>query len=68
MYAHLMVSEFWRVRAGLGEDDQADAAQRYEHWHAHTAAAIETLAESGSLTPLGMYFARQMRVAAAASR
>ncbi len=64
-YAHLTVSEFWRVRAGLGEDDQADAAQRYEHWHAHTAAAIETLAESGSLTSLGMYFARQMRVAIA---
>ena len=56
-YAHLAVSEFWRVRAGLGEHDQAEAAERYEHWRAHTAAAIETLADSGSLTPLGMHFA-----------
>lgn len=61
-YAHLAVSEFWRVRAGLGEDDQADAAEQYENWRAHTAAAIETLADSGSLTALGMSFVSQMRV------
>jgi uncharacterized protein len=64
-YAHLAVSEFWRVRAGLGEYDQAEAAQRYEHWRAHTAAAIETLANSGSLTLLGMHFANQMRISIA---
>jgi uncharacterized protein len=64
-YAHLAVSEFWRVRAGLGEYDRAAAAERYEHWRAHTAAAIETLANSGSLTPLGMRFARQMRISIA---
>jgi len=64
-YAHLAVSEFWRVRAGLGEHDQAEGAQRYEHWRAHTAAAIETLADSGSLTPLGMDFASQMRISIA---
>jgi uncharacterized protein len=62
-YAHLAVSEFWRVRAGLGEYDQAEAAERYEHWRAHTAAAIETLANSDSLTPLGMRFANAMRTA-----
>jgi uncharacterized protein len=67
-YAHLAVSEFWRVRAGLGKHDQAEAAERYEHWRAHTAAAIETLADSGSLTPLGMHFVSQMRVSIAASR
>jgi uncharacterized protein len=67
-YAHLAVSEFWHVRAGLGEEDQADAAERYERWQAHTAAAIETLANSGSLSSLGMYFADQMKVAVAASR
>jgi uncharacterized protein len=61
-YAHLAVSEFWRVRAGLGEYDEAEAAERYERWRAHTAAAIETLANSGSLTPLGMRFAGQMRI------
>ncbi|HEX3514601.1 MAG TPA: FxsB family cyclophane-forming radical SAM/SPASM peptide maturase [Trebonia sp.] len=65
-YAHLAVSEFWRVRAGLGECDQAEAAERYEHWRAHTAAAIETLANSDSLTPLGMRFADAMRTAIAA--
>jgi uncharacterized protein len=62
-YAHLAVSDFWRVRAGLGEPDQAEAAQRYAHWRSHTAAAIATLAESGSLTPLGMRFADAMRTA-----
>jgi uncharacterized protein len=62
-YAHLAVSEFWRVRAGLGDYDQAEAAERYEHWRVHTAAAIETLANSDSLTPLGMRFADAMRTA-----
>lgn len=65
-YAHLAVSEFWRVRAGLGDYDQAEAAERYEHWRSHTAAAVETLAGSGALTPLGMRFASQMRTAIAA--
>lgn len=67
-YAHLAVSEFWRVRAGLGERDQAEAAERHEHWRTHTAAAIETLADSGSLTPLGADFAAQMRVSVAVSK
>jgi uncharacterized protein len=62
-YAHLAVCEFWRVRAGLGEYDESEAAQRYDHWRAHTLTAIETLADSGSLTPLGSYFASQMRAA-----
>jgi uncharacterized protein len=62
-YAHLAVCEFWRVRAGLGEYDESEAAREYEHWRAHTAAAIETLANSGSLTPLGMRFAIAMRAA-----
>ena len=66
-YAHLAVCEFWRVRAGLGEHDEPEAAQRYGHWRAHTATAIETLADSGSLTPLGMRFATAMRTAIAAT-
>jgi uncharacterized protein len=65
-YAHLAVSEFWRVRAELGDHDQAEAAERYEHLRAHTAAAVETLVNSGSLTPLGMQFASGMRIAIAA--
>jgi uncharacterized protein len=62
-YAHLAVCEFWRVRAGLGEHDESNAAQQYEHWRAHTVTAIETLANSGSLTSLGMRFADAMRSA-----
>jgi uncharacterized protein len=65
-YAHLAVCQFWRVRAGLGEYDESEAAREYEHWRAHTAAAIETLANSGSLTPLGMRFTTAMRIAIAA--
>jgi uncharacterized protein len=64
-YAHLAVSDFWRVRAGLGGDNRDEAAKRYAHWQAHTAAAVETLADSGSLTPLGLRFAYAMRAAIA---
>jgi uncharacterized protein len=67
-YANLAVTEFWRVRAGLGEHDQAEAAEQYEHGREHTAAAIDTLAGSGSLTPLGLYFVGQMRASITASR
>ena len=66
-YANLAVTEFWRVRAGLGRPDQAQAAERYEHWRTHTAAAIEALAGSGSLTALGRHFVSQMRVSLATS-
>jgi uncharacterized protein len=65
-YAHLAVTEFWRVRAGLTEYDTSEAAQHYEYWRAHTAAAIETLANSESLTDLGVRFADAMRTAIAA--
>jgi uncharacterized protein len=67
-YANLAVTEFWRVRAGLGEHDQAEAAERYEHWREHTAAAIDILAGSGSLTELGRYFVGQMRISMTRSR
>lgn len=65
-YAHLAVCEFWRVRERLGEHDEAGAAEKSEHWRAQTAAAIDTLANSGSLTPLGLRFAVAMRTALAA--
>jgi len=67
-YAQLAVSEFWRARARLGEDDQARAARRYERSRARTAAAIAMLAGSGSLTPLGERVADQMRKAISAER
>jgi uncharacterized protein len=61
-YAHLAVSEFWRVRAQAETGTAAaEASQRYERWHAHTRDAIETLASSGSLTPLGARFVEHMR-------
>jgi uncharacterized protein len=62
-YAHLAVCDFWRARALLGEHDQARAGQLYAHWRAHTAAAVDTLARSGSLTPLGLRFVDRMRSA-----
>ena len=65
-YAHLAVCEFYRVRARLGEHDKAEAAEKYEHWRVQTAAAIDTLTNSGSLTPLGLRFATAMRAALSA--
>ncbi|HEY6493835.1 MAG TPA: FxsB family cyclophane-forming radical SAM/SPASM peptide maturase [Trebonia sp.] len=64
-YANLAVTEFWRGRAGLGQHDQAEAAERCRHGQEHTAAAIEALADSAALTPLGRYFASQMGLQAA---
>ncbi len=61
-YAHLAVSEFWRVRAQLAMGSAAgEASQRYHRWHAHTRNAIDTLAGSGTLTPLGAQFVEHMR-------
>ena len=72
-YAHLAVTEFWRVR-GLppacdvparevpaGNAAAEDANRRFVHWRDHTRDAIKTLADSGSLTPLGMRFVNEMR-------
>ncbi len=73
-YAHLAVTEFWRVRSlspacGVPADSaSAEAAnRRFVHWRAHTRDAIKTLADSGSLTPLGMRFVDEMRDAIFAS-
>jgi uncharacterized protein len=66
-YANLAVTEFWRVRTGLGQHDRAEAAERYQYWREHTAAAIETVAGSGTLTPLGRHFVGQLRNAIAVS-
>jgi uncharacterized protein len=61
-YAHLAVSDFWRVREQVGSGIGAEEdGQRYRRWHAHTRDAIETLAGSGSLTPLGARFVGHMR-------
>jgi uncharacterized protein len=61
-YAHLAVSDFWRVREQVETGAAAeDAGQRYRLWRAHTQDAVETLAHSGSLTPLGAQFVDHMR-------
>jgi uncharacterized protein len=60
-YAHIAVSDYWRVRRSAGGDPAGDAAARFAHWCTGTAAAIDTLAASGSLTPLGEQFLAGMR-------
>jgi uncharacterized protein len=61
-YAHLAVTDFWRIRQDITAGQVAEAAgQRFVHWRAHTLDAIETLANSGSLTPLGAWFVDEMR-------
>jgi uncharacterized protein len=61
-YAHLAVTDFWRVRQNVAIGAAAEtAAQRFTYWRAHTCDAVETLAGSGSLTPLGVRFVDEMR-------
>jgi uncharacterized protein len=61
-YAHLAVTGFWRARQEVTIGAAADAArERFAYWHAHTRDSIETLMNSGSLTPLGMQFVGGMR-------
>ncbi|MGI5492515.1 FxsB family cyclophane-forming radical SAM/SPASM peptide maturase [Microtetraspora malaysiensis] len=57
-YAHVAVTDFWRVRrqAAPGQGDT-----HFARWRAHTAEAIETLAASGAMTPLGDLFVAGMR-------
>ena len=61
-YAHIAVTDFWRTRRHYRSGPQAEAAAtRFAVWRLHTAEAIETLAVSGSLTPLGLRFVDGMR-------
>ena len=61
-YAHLAVTGFWRARQKMTAGAAAEAAgERFAYWRAHTRDAIETLTNSGSLTPLGMQFVSEMR-------
>ena len=58
-YAHIAVADFWRARRLADPGDEAAAA--FARWRWQTAEAIDTLAASGSLTPLGERFAAGMR-------
>ncbi|QMU74966.1 FxsB family radical SAM/SPASM domain protein [Streptacidiphilus sp. PB12-B1b] len=68
-YAHLAVVEFWRAvlcsQAGAGSGVDAEAARQaafnFAYWRSCTAEAAQTLADSGSLTPLGLRFAVGLR-------
>jgi uncharacterized protein len=61
-YAHLAVSDYWRTRQQVTTGDEAKAAgERFTLWHTHTRDSIETLAGSGSMTPLGMRLVEEMR-------
>ncbi|WP_239095315.1 FxsB family cyclophane-forming radical SAM/SPASM peptide maturase [Planotetraspora silvatica] len=57
-YAHLAVSDFWRVRRSTvaGQSDV-----QFALWRKHTADAIESLDTSRALTPLGLRFLAGMR-------
>ncbi|WP_228636961.1 FxsB family cyclophane-forming radical SAM/SPASM peptide maturase [Microtetraspora sp. AC03309] len=57
-YAHVAVTDFWRVRR-LDAPDQGET--HFARWRAHTAEAIETLAACGAMTQVGDLFVAGMR-------
>ncbi|HET7017565.1 MAG TPA: HEXXH motif-containing putative peptide modification protein [Streptosporangiaceae bacterium] len=60
-YAHVAVSDFWRIRMLAGDSGAELAASRYEFWRRNTSEAIDALANSGSLTTLGSRLVDRMR-------
>jgi uncharacterized protein len=61
-YAHIAVTDFWRARRQHLSGPEAEvAAENFALWRMFTAEAIDTLAASGSLTPLGVGFVDGMR-------
>jgi uncharacterized protein len=61
-YAHIAVTDFWRLRRHrLAAVEAETAAARFALWRMQTSAAVGALAESGSLTPLGVRFVNGMR-------
>jgi uncharacterized protein len=61
-YAHLGVTDYWRLRRHMVSGPAAlDAAERFARWRLLTAEAIETLRFSGALTTLGSRFVEGMR-------
>jgi uncharacterized protein len=61
-YAHIAVTDYWRVRRHMETGPDAPAsAELFARWRMMTAEAIETLAGSGALTPLGARFVEGMR-------
>jgi uncharacterized protein len=61
-YAHLGVTDYWRMRQHRAAGQAAlDAAATFARWRVLTADAIETLADSGALTTAGGRFVAGMR-------
>lgn len=61
-YAHIGVTDYWRLRRGQAAGpDALAAAEQFARWRMVTAEAIDTLAGSGALTPLGARFVAGMR-------
>jgi uncharacterized protein len=61
-YAHLAVTDFWRVRHQDAAGQEAEAAgPEFARGRALTRDAIETLRSSGLLTPRGAWFVEEMR-------
>ena len=61
-YAHLGVTDYWRVRSDrLVGPEALAAAEQFARWRTATAEAIDTLAGSGALTALGDRFVARMR-------
>ncbi|WP_405361025.1 FxsB family radical SAM/SPASM domain protein [Kitasatospora sp. NBC_00085] len=64
-YAHLAVTAFWGTRTAIYDGLPGTAAEharaQFALWRRYTAEAVERLAGSGSLTPVGLRFADGMR-------
>jgi uncharacterized protein len=61
-YAHIGVTDYWRVRRHqVVGAAAAEAVGQFARWRVATAEAIETLARSGALTSLGDRFIARMR-------
>jgi uncharacterized protein len=61
-YAHIAVTDFWRLRRhNLAAAEAETAAARFALWRTQTSAAADALADSGSLTSLGVRFVNGMR-------
>ncbi|GGO16732.1 hypothetical protein GCM10010116_33810 [Microbispora rosea subsp. aerata] len=59
VYAHLAVTDFWRVRRHLRDDGTGEV--QFALWREQTARAIDDLDGSGGLTPLGTRFVAGLR-------
>jgi uncharacterized protein len=61
-YAHIGVTDYWRVRRHQVDGAAGvEATEQFAQWRMATSDAIETLARSGALTPLGDRFVARMR-------